>query len=121
MTGLADSANFVGFYDMNGFEVRVAANWRDEYLLQFGQNQNTGAFGAEPTFVNSSLQIDLSTSYQLTDAAQRVLRGVERHERDDEHARPLRQRAARRVCLRSPLRLGCALPDVTSARGGVDE
>ncbi len=67
VTGLADSANFVGFYDKNGFEVRVAANWRDEYLLQFGQNQNTGAFGAEPTFVNSSLQIDLSTSYQLTD------------------------------------------------------
>jgi iron complex outermembrane receptor protein len=67
VTGLADSANFVGFYDMNGFEVRVAANWRDEYLLQFGQNQNTGAFGAEPTFVNSSLQIDLSTSYQLTE------------------------------------------------------
>jgi iron complex outermembrane receptor protein len=67
VTGLADSANFVGFYDKNGFEVRVAANWRDEYLLQFGQNQNTGQFGAEPTFVNESLQIDVSTSYQLTD------------------------------------------------------
>lgn len=67
VTGLADSANFVGFYDRNGFEVRVAANWRDEYLLQFGQNQNNSQFGAEPTFVNSSLQIDVSTSYQLTD------------------------------------------------------
>jgi len=67
ITGLADSANLIGFYDKNGFEVRVAANWRDEYLLQFGQNQNNSAFGAEPTFVNSSLQIDLSTSYQLTD------------------------------------------------------
>ncbi|MGK6320747.1 TonB-dependent receptor [Sphingomonas sp. DT-204] len=66
VTGLANSANFVGFYDKNGFEARVAANWRDEYLLQFGQNQNTGSFGAEPTFVNSSLQIDFSTSYQLT-------------------------------------------------------
>ena len=67
VTGLADSANFVGFYDKNGFEVRVAANWRDEYLLQFGQNQNNSQFGAEPTFVNSSLQIDVSTSYQITD------------------------------------------------------
>lgn len=67
VTGLADSANFVGFYDKNDFEVRIAANWRDEYLLQFGQNQNTSAFGAEPTFVNSSLQIDISTSYQVTD------------------------------------------------------
>jgi iron complex outermembrane recepter protein len=67
VTGLANSANLVGFYDKHGFEVRVAANWRDEYLLQFGQNQNNSAFGAEPTFVNSSLQIDLSTSYQINE------------------------------------------------------
>ena len=67
ITGLADSANLVAFFDKYGFEARVAANWRDEYLLQFGQNQNNSAFGAEPTFVNSSLQIDLSTSYDITD------------------------------------------------------
>ncbi len=67
VTGLADSANLVAFYDKHGFEARVAANWRDEYLLQFGQNQNNSAFGAEPTFVNSSLQIDVSTSYQFTE------------------------------------------------------
>jgi len=67
VTGLADSANLVAFYDKHGFEVRVAGNWRDEYLLQFGQNQNNSAFGAEPTFVNSSLQIDVSASYQFTD------------------------------------------------------
>lgn len=67
VTGLADSANFVGFYDKGGFEVRVAANYRDEYLLQFGQNQNLSAYGAEPTFVNSSLQIDVSASYRFTE------------------------------------------------------
>jgi iron complex outermembrane receptor protein len=68
VTGLANSANFVGFFDKFGFEARVAANWRDEYLLQFGQNQNNSAFGAEPTFVNSSLQIDVSTSYRFTES-----------------------------------------------------
>ncbi len=57
----------MAFFDKYGFEARVAANWRDEYLLQFGQNQNSSAFGAEPTFVNSSLQVDFSTSYQITD------------------------------------------------------
>jgi len=67
VTGLADSANLVAFFDKNGFEARVAANWRDEYLLQFGQNQNNSQFGAEPTFVNASLQIDLSASYQITE------------------------------------------------------
>ncbi|RZF63364.1 TonB-dependent receptor [Sphingomonas populi] len=66
VTGLANSANFVGFYDKNGFQFRAAVNWRDEYLLQFGQNQNTGQFGAEPTFVNAQTQIDLSSSYDIT-------------------------------------------------------
>ncbi|MEG3082665.1 TonB-dependent receptor [Sphingomonas sp. PB2P12] len=66
VTGLANSANFVGFYDKSGFQFRAAANWRDKYLLQFGQNQNTGSFGAEPTFVNQSFQVDLTSSYDVT-------------------------------------------------------
>ncbi len=67
VTGLANSANFVGFYEKNGFQIRAAANWRDEYLLQFGQNQNTGGFGAEPTFVDAALQIDVSSSYDINE------------------------------------------------------
>lgn len=66
VTGLANSANFVGFYDKNGFQIRTALNWRDEYLAGFGQNQNTGAYGAEPTFVNQSFQVDLTSSYDVT-------------------------------------------------------
>jgi TonB-dependent receptor len=66
VTGLANSANFVGFYDKKGFQARIAVNWRDEYLLGFGQAQNTGQFGSEPTFVNQSTQIDFSTSYDVT-------------------------------------------------------
>ncbi|WP_343525894.1 TonB-dependent receptor [Sphingomonas sp.] len=66
VTGLANSANFVGFYDKNGFQFRTALNWRDEYLAGFGQNQNTGSYGAEPTFVNRSFQIDLTSSYDVT-------------------------------------------------------
>ncbi|WP_010185891.1 TonB-dependent receptor [Sphingomonas sp. PAMC 26605] len=65
VTGLANSANFVGFYDKHGFQFRAAVNWRDKYLLQFGQAQNTGQFGSEPTFVNSSLQLDLTSSYDI--------------------------------------------------------
>ncbi|MDY1010368.1 TonB-dependent receptor [Sphingomonas sp. CFBP9019] len=66
VTGLANSANFVGFYDKKGFQFRTALNWRDEYLAGFGQNQNTGSFGSEPTFVNSSFQVDLSSSWDVT-------------------------------------------------------
>ena len=65
ITGLANSANFVGFYDKHGLQFRVAANWRDKYLLQLGQNQG-GTFGAEPVIVDKQLQIDASASYDIT-------------------------------------------------------
>jgi TonB-dependent receptor len=65
VTGLSNSANVIGFFDKYGFEARVAVNWRDAYLLQFGQVQNTGAFGSEPTFVNPSTTVDFSASYQV--------------------------------------------------------
>jgi len=67
VTGLANSGNFVGFFDKYGFEARVAVNYRGEYLLQFGQPQASGTlFGSEPIFVNQSTQIDFSTSYDIT-------------------------------------------------------
>lgn len=66
VTGLADSANLIAFYDKGGFQIRIAANWRDSYLDHFGQQQNYSAFGAEPTFVDSSWNIDISTSYALS-------------------------------------------------------
>ncbi|HVW73256.1 MAG TPA: TonB-dependent receptor [Rhizomicrobium sp.] len=66
VTGLADSANLVAFYDKDGFQARVAANWRDSYLDHFGQAQNNSMFGSEPTFVNANTQIDFSTSYDVT-------------------------------------------------------
>ena len=65
ITGLAKSANFVGFYDKNGFQIRGAVNWRDKYLLALGQGQG-GTFGAEPVFVNQQLQVDASASYDIT-------------------------------------------------------
>lgn len=65
VTGLANSANVVGFYDKHGLQFRVAANWRDEYLLTLGQTQG-GTFGAEPVFVDRQLQIDASASYDVT-------------------------------------------------------
>ena len=65
ITGLAKSANFVGFYDKNGFQIRGALNWRDTYLSGLGQGQG-GTFGAEPVYVNSQLQLDASASYDIT-------------------------------------------------------
>src|SRR4029079_4886741 len=65
VNGLANSANFVGFYDKHGLQARVAVNWRDSYLLGLGQAQG-GTFGAEPVFVDKQLQVDASASYDIT-------------------------------------------------------
>jgi len=65
IAGLANSANFVGFYDKHGIQFRAAVNWRDSYLLQLGQNQG-GTFGAEPVNVDKQVQVDASASYDVT-------------------------------------------------------
>jgi iron complex outermembrane recepter protein len=67
VTGLADSANMVVFYDKNGFQARLAANWQDSYLDRFGQTQGGGEYGSEPTFVNTNWNMDFTTSYDITD------------------------------------------------------
>ncbi len=67
VAGLADSANLVVFYDKDGFELRLAINWRDTYLNNFGQYQPNSAFGSEPVFVNPSWSFDLSSRYDITD------------------------------------------------------
>jgi iron complex outermembrane recepter protein len=65
ITGLANSANLVAFYDKHGFQVRAAVNYRGSYLLQLGQGQG-GTFGAEPVYVDKQTTVDLSSSYDIT-------------------------------------------------------
>lgn len=67
LTGLSDSANAIAFYDKDGIAVRVAYNWRDEFLAGTGQN-NVGA--GPPTNVAAYQQLDLSASYWVTDEVQ---------------------------------------------------
>jgi iron complex outermembrane receptor protein len=68
MPGLADSANATVFYDKDGVELRVAANWRDVYLDKFGQGQSGGtSFGSEPIFINGNWDLTFSGGYEITD------------------------------------------------------
>jgi TonB-dependent receptor len=64
LNGLSDSANLVVFYDKNGFQARVAYNWRDDYLSGVGQDQ--GRF-TNPQNVKAFDQIDISASYEYSD------------------------------------------------------
>src|SRR5580692_5621257 len=65
VTGLANSYNFIPFYDKYGFQARVAINHQASFLNNFGQIQNASGFGIEPTFVNATTYVDFSASYQI--------------------------------------------------------
>ncbi|MCY4123118.1 MAG: TonB-dependent receptor, partial [Acidobacteria bacterium] len=67
LTGLSDSANLIAFYDKNGINVRLAYNWRDDFLAGTGQ-VNVGP--GPPTYVAAYQQLDVSASYWITDAMQ---------------------------------------------------
>ncbi|MYF01184.1 MAG: TonB-dependent receptor [Gammaproteobacteria bacterium] len=64
LTGLSDSANFIAFYDQNDISVRVAYNWRDDFLAGTGQ-ANVGA--GPPTYVAAYQQVDVSASWWVTE------------------------------------------------------
>ena len=62
LVGLSDSANLVGFYDKDAWQIRAAYNWRDEFL--------SGVFdgvGPNPNYVEAFGQLDLSIGYKINE------------------------------------------------------
>jgi len=64
LNGLSDSANLIGFYDGEDLQVRLAYNWRDDFLAGVGQGQGTTT---NPTNVEAYGQWDLGVSYHYSD------------------------------------------------------
>ncbi len=64
LQGLSDSANFIGFYDGEDLKVRVAYNWRDDFLAGAGQGQGTLT---NPTNVAAYGQWDVNATYYYND------------------------------------------------------
>jgi TonB-dependent receptor len=62
LEGLSDAANVVAFYENFGWGVRLAYNWRDEFLA----SRFDGA-GANPLYTEPYGQYDLNVSYQWGD------------------------------------------------------
>ena len=67
LPGLANSVNFVGFYQNRGFQARVAVNWTATQLIATAQEQSGGAFGNEPVFTRPFTEVDFSTQYEIND------------------------------------------------------
>jgi len=71
ITGLSDTANFVGFYDRDAWQIRVAYNWRDNFL----QSRTVGS-GNEPQYVEDYSQIDVSVGYEINDNLTLTAEGI---------------------------------------------
>jgi len=61
MIGLANSANLVGIYENKDMTVRLAYNWRGQFL-----NTTNAATQAQPGYTEPYGQVDLSVGYNLT-------------------------------------------------------
>ena len=73
LPGLSDSANFIGFYDGEDLQVRLAYNWRDNFLAGVGQGQGTLT---NPTNTESYGQWDLNVTYYVNDNITTYLAGI---------------------------------------------
>jgi TonB-dependent receptor len=62
LTGLSDTANAMFMYEKYGWSVRLAWNWRDEYLILANQGASRN-----PYYVEDYQQWDLSVNYALND------------------------------------------------------
>lgn len=67
LIGLSDSANLVAFYENETMGVRVAYNWREDFIAGTGQD-NVGA--GPPTYTNDYEQIDMNANYWFNDNMQ---------------------------------------------------
>tara|TARA_R110002167_G_scaffold70596_1_gene199283 strand:+ start:353 stop:3079 length:2727 start_codon:yes stop_codon:yes gene_type:complete len=61
LEGLSNSYNLIAFYDANDIQLRIAYNWRDEFLQSALGNQS------QPEMVEAYGQLDLSASYDITE------------------------------------------------------
>ncbi len=65
VTGLGNSANFIGFYQAHGFQARLAVQWQGTQLITLGQEQGGAAFGNEPVYLAASTNLDFSAQYDI--------------------------------------------------------
>jgi TonB-dependent receptor len=71
LLGLSDTANLVGIYEKNGWQARVAYNWRGEFLRSASQ----GSY-RNPVYTEAYSQIDANVSYAVNDNLTVSLEGL---------------------------------------------
>ena len=64
LNGLSDSANLIGYYDSEDLQIRLAYNWRDDFIGGVGQAEGTRT---NPTNIEAYGQWDLGITYYYND------------------------------------------------------
>ena len=67
VSGVSDSANAVVYYDKNGFQARVAYNWRDGFL---------SGYGFDPYYIEAYGQFDVSASWEFKKGLTAFVEGI---------------------------------------------
>ncbi|MDX3773415.1 TonB-dependent receptor [Chromatiaceae bacterium AAb-1] len=62
LVGLSDTANLIGIYEKDGWQARIAWNWRDKYLAEVNQGGSNN-----PRFEEAYWQLDVNISYDIND------------------------------------------------------
>ncbi|MGL1958732.1 MAG: TonB-dependent receptor [Colwellia sp.] len=70
ISGLSDTANFIGSYEYEDIQFRLSYNWRDKYLSNVANGEG------EPEYVNAYGQWDMSGSYDINDKVSVFVEGV---------------------------------------------
>jgi len=70
MEGLSDTANLVAFYDKDRWQVRVAYNWRDDFLYRASDGTRN------PWYVESYGQIDANMTWAINDNFSVFVEGI---------------------------------------------
>ncbi len=70
LVGLSNTMNIVAFYEDDALSVRIAYNWRDEFLTNLNRNHGN------PEFVEEYSQIDLNASYHINDQFSVFMEGL---------------------------------------------
>ena len=103
LPGLANSANFVGFYQRRGFQARIAVNWTAEQLIATTQEQSGGAFGNEPVFTKAVHRGRFQCSVQCDPPRHPILQGTQSVQLGNRRARTLSQSDPERTGFRTDL------------------
>jgi TonB-dependent receptor len=70
LVGLSDTANLVAIYEKDGFQARIAYNWRDKFL------NSQARFVNEPGYTEAYAQIDFNASYQVNEELSVFFEGI---------------------------------------------